>query len=213
MPEGPCNTSSVPCLCGHLHSYLHQFLSHQLHWLLPLDSKPQLRKNYPSSTCCLPDFANMLSNSGTIFFSFLGRQITYITSYMTAVFWSALVHCLYKPEWTHPHLCYAAKLLTQSMVLRTMGGRLTGETHKGTFGGDERDLYLVSDGGYTNVCNCQNSWTVCLLMFVDYNSTELTESNRTLILDKEGHRALSPHSLWVYSGSRSGHGLYKRCWH
>lgn len=73
-----------------------------------------------------------------------------------------------------------------------MGGRLTGKTHKKTFGGDERDLYLISDGGYTNVCNCQNSGAVCLLMFVDYNSTELTEPNRTLILDEEGHRPLDP---------------------
>lgn len=76
-----------------------------------------------------------------------------------------------------------------------MGGRLTGETHKGTFGGDERDLYLVSDGGYTSVYNGQNSWTVCLLMFVDYTSIKLTESDRTLIFDKEGHRTLSPHRV------------------
>lgn len=37
---------------------------------------------------------------------------------------------------------HASKLLAWSMVLGTMGRRLTGETHKGTFWGDENDMYL-----------------------------------------------------------------------
>lgn len=101
------------------------------------------KQTTPNSTSCPPDFANMLSTWSIFPCTFLCHQTMYFTSYMTAII-MANSHSFPSKilRLTLPHPVYASKLLAWSMVLGTMGGWLTGETHKGNFWGDENYMYL-----------------------------------------------------------------------